>query len=249
MITKIDTKTAERLLSNAKDIFSVKIYTNLKAYSECDFFSVYAGQGVLIGRYYNDLIVRTKGVISDDTIEELSLFLKVCGFETAMCGIETGKRLSATGWSKTEECLVCKFSSALAPADGIIPEMEEIEVNPRLDDVFEIIKDGFPEMVFDEWYTDMNHKIRHSTATVYRYKGATASVLADINGTVYVSFVCSKKEERGQGYVKGLIRRLGIHYENQGKELCLICHKELSNFYAKMGFYEGGKVMFVYNEG
>lgn len=247
MITQIDIKTAQRLLADANDIFSLKIASNLKAYNGYDFFSVYAGKGVLIGKYYNDLIVRTKGGISDECVEELSLFLKVCGFGSALTGIETGKRLMAAGWSDTKENLIYKFSSRLIPEEAVIPKMEEISVNTRLDDVFPIIKDGFPGIKYDDWYTDISHKVRHGISTVYVYGGATATVMADMDKAVFISLVASKKEARGKGGAKSLLRRLGIYYEEQGKEVSILCKEELSPFYRKAGFYEAGKAMTVFS--
>lgn len=246
MITQIDIKTAQRLLSDANDIFSLKISSNLMAYSDYDFFSVYGGRGILIGRYYNDLVIRTKGVISEDIMEELSLFLKVCGFSSALCGIETGKRLMAMGWSDVEESLIYKFSSQLVPENEEIPQMEEIEINPKLDEVFPIVKDGFPKIKYDDWYTDINHKIRHGIAAVYVYNGATATVMADMNGTAFISLVATKNEARGKGDAKKLLRRLGIYFEGQGKEACILCREELSSFYRKAGFYECGKTMTIF---
>ncbi len=248
MITRVDQKTAERLLAEAKDIFSLKIASNMKAYGGYDFFSVYGGKGVLIGRYYDDLVIRTKGVISEDTMEELSLFLKVCGFKSALAGIETGKRLVASGWSNAEESLIYKFSSELIPENEDIPSMEEINAHPVLDDVFLILKDGFPEIKYEDWYTDISHKTRHGTAFVYVYGGATATVMADINESVFVSLVAAKSESRGKGETKKLLRRLGLHYEKQGKEVSILCKPELSQFYRKAGFYESGKAITVYSE-
>ena len=66
MITKIDTKTATRLLGKEKDVLSLKIGGNLKAYQGYDFCSFYAGKDVFIGRYYDDLVVRTKGGLSEE---------------------------------------------------------------------------------------------------------------------------------------------------------------------------------------
>lgn len=246
MITKIDIKTAQRLLSDSSDIFSLKIASNLKAYSDYDFFSVYGGKGILIGRYYNDLVIRTKGVISEDTMEELSLFLKVCGFSSALCGIETGKRLAAAGWNNTEESLLYKFSSQLVPENEEIPEPEEIEINPKLDSVFPIVKDSFPMVKYEDWYTDINHRVRHGIASVYLYCGATATVMADMNGTVFISLVASGSEARGKGSAKKLLRRLGLCFEKQGKEACILCKEELGPFYRKAGFYEAGKAVTVF---
>lgn len=247
MITQIDIKTAQRLLSEAADIFSLKIASNLKAYSGYDFFSVYAGKGILIGKYYNDLVIRTKGVISEDTVEELSLFLKVCGFGSALTGIETGKRLMSAGWANTAESLIYKFSSQLIPEGEIVPEIEEITADPKLDEVFPIIKDGFPEIKYEDWYTDISHKIRHGVAKVYVYSGASATVLADMNGAVFVSLVAAKKEARGKGEAKSLLRSLGLFFEEQGKEVSILCKEELGPFYRKAGFYEAGRAMTVFS--
>ncbi len=248
MITRVDQKTAERLLAEAKDIFSIKIYSNMKAYGGYDFFSVYGGKGILIGRYYDDLVIKTKGVISEDTIEELSLFLKVCGFKSALTGVETGKRLMAAGWLNAEESIIYKFSSELIPENENIPEMEEINAAPVLDDVFPILKDGFPGIKYEDWYTDISHKTRHGISSVYVYGGATATVMADINGSVFISLVATKNESRGKGEAKKLLRRLGLYFEKQGKEVSILCKPELSSFYRKAGFYEAGRAITVLSE-
>lgn len=44
MITRVDQKTAERLLAGAKDIFSLKIASNMKAYGGYDFLRYTAGR-------------------------------------------------------------------------------------------------------------------------------------------------------------------------------------------------------------
>lgn len=246
MITQVDAKTAERLLSGANDIFSLKIAANLKAYNGYDFCSFYGGRGILIGRYYNDLVVRTKGVISEEEIEELSLFLKVCGFGAALCGVETGKRLEARGWNNTQKSVIFKFASQLIPENEEYPVYEELGFNPPLDDVFPIVKDGFPELIYDSWYTDINHRIRHGVANVYTYGGASATVLADFNSTVFIGLVATKNEARGKGEAKNLLRALGSYFEKQGKEACILCKEELIPFYRKAGFYEGGRALTLF---
>ena len=247
MITRIDRKTAERLLKDANDVFALKIASNLQAYDGYDFHTVYGGQGVLIGRYYNDLVIRTKGVISEETAEELSLFLRVCGFKSALCGMEIGMRLANLGWDKTEESVLLKFAGSLIPDDEQIIPFEDIAVNPALDQVFPIIKDGFPEVEHDGWYTDMSHKIRHGIAKVYLYNGATVTAAADMNGAVYLTLLASAKAARGTGAAKNMLRSLGMQLEKQGKEACILCREELIPFYNKAGFYVTSKAVTVYS--
>ena len=247
MITRIDRKTAERLLKDANDVFALKIMSNLNAYDGYDFHGLYAGEGVLIGRYYNDLVIRTKGVISEETAEELSLFLRVCGFKSALCGMEIGMRLANLGWNKTEENVLLKFAGTLIPEGEELVPFEDIAVNPALDEVFPIIKDGFPDVEFDGWYTDINHKIRHGIAKVYLYNGATVTAAADMNRAVYLTLLASAKAARGTGAAKNLLRSLGSHLEKSGKEACILCREELVPFYNKAGFYVAAKAVTVYS--
>lgn len=249
MITQVDRKTAERLLKGANDVFALKIMSNLQAYDGYDFHSLYGGQGVLIGRYYNDLVIRTKGVISEETAEELSLFLRVCGFKSALCGNEIGMRLMGLGWDKTEESVLLKFAGSLIPEGESVAPFKDITVNPALDEVFPIIRDGFPDVEYDGWYTDMSHKIRHGVANVYLYNGATVTAAADMNGAVYLTLLASAKAARGTGAAKNMLRSLGTHLERQGKEACILCREELVPFYNKAGFYVAGKAMTVYSQG
>ncbi len=247
MITKTDKKTADRLLKGANDIFALKIASNLAAYDGYDFCSVYGGMNVLIGRYYDDLVIRTKGSLTDEGIEELSLFLKVCGFKSALCGLETGQRLINSGWSNAKESVLLKFASQLIPENESIIPFEEITTDPPPDEVFPIVKDGFPDIDHDGWYTDINHKIRHGIAHVYLYGGATATLIADMNGTAYLTLLASAKAARGTGAAKNLLRALGTQFEKQGKEACVLCRDELVPFYNKAGFYVAGKAITIEN--
>ncbi|MBD5081331.1 MAG: GNAT family N-acetyltransferase [Ruminococcaceae bacterium] len=247
MITKIDTKTATRLLGKEKDVLSLKIGGNLKAYQGYDFCSFYAGKDVFIGRYYDDFVVRTKGGLSDEEMEELSLFLKMCGFKQAICSLETGKRLELMGWDNCFESMQFGFSTNLIPETEKYPDFSELEENPPLDSVFEILKEGFPDLNYESWYTDINHKIRHDVSKVYVYNGATATVMADMNDSVFIALLASKKEARGTGAAKNLLRGLGAHFEKQGKETSILCREELIPFYKKAGFYECGKTVTIKN--
>ncbi|HBH94174.1 MAG TPA: hypothetical protein DDX91_00355 [Ruminococcaceae bacterium] len=247
MITQIDGKTAARLLGKETDVLSLKIGGNLKAYQGYDFCSFYAGKNIFIGRYYDDLVVRTKGGLSEEETEELSLFLKVCGFKQAICGLETGRRLENMGWKNCFESIQFKFSSNLVPENEDYPALSELEENPPLDGVFEILKDGFPDLSYEQWYTDISHKIRHGVSRVYVYGGATATVMSDMNGSVFIALLASKKEARGTGTAKKLLRALGVGFEKQGKESSVLCREELIPFYRKAGFYECGKTITINN--
>lgn len=253
MITKIDPKTAYRLLKDRNDVFTLKIYADLKSYENYDFFKVYAGKGVLIGQYYDSLTIRAKGLISDDEYEELSLFLKVCGCSAAQCALETGTRLLLPAGARTEENMLFKFSGALIPDEELneIPDLEKIKVDPPLDEVYEIMRYAFPKLDSEqgksEWYTDMSHRIRHGTAKIYLYEGATVTKFAEYNNAALLTHVASGESARGKGSAKKLLRTVGKELEKRGVEPMIICKKELAGFYKKAGFYEQAKVMTIYN--
>ncbi len=243
MITAIDFKTAQRLLKDRHDIFSLKIGAALYSYDGYDFCGVYAGENILIGRYYNDFIIRTDECLTDETAEELLLFLTIWGWGEVLCGFETGKRLARLDGMDYTENVLLKFSSGLIPENETTPYFDDLKENPLLDTVFPIIKDGFPDVVYEDWYTDISHKVRHKISKVYVYGGATATVMAETEKAAFVSLLAVKKELRGRGNAKSLIRSLGIHFEDQKKEMSLLCRDELVPFYKKAGFYEAGRVI------
>ena len=156
-------------------------------------------------------------------------------------------RLVNSGWDNVEESVLLKFASAFIPEGETLVPFEDIVVDPPLDEVFPIIKDGFPDVEHDGWYTDINHKIRHGIADVYLYNGATVTAAADMNGAVYLTLLASAKAARGTGAAKNMLRALGTHLEKQGKEACILCREELVPFYNKAGFYVTAKAVTVYS--
>lgn len=244
MITETDAKTVRRLTANSKDVFSLKILANLNAYEGQKFCKFYAGKNLLIGRYYDELVIRTRG-ISEEGAQELTLFMRLCGFSSALCGHETGRRLHADGFSAYENVLLEYYGCEMVGGD---PDFSELKTDTPLDEVFEIIKDGFPKVKFDNWYPDISHRVRHGISRVFTFEGATVTEMFDINGRVFLSLIATKTEQRGKGAAGKLLRTLGAHYAAQGKETALLCREELIPFYKKSGFVDVGKTMTVENK-
>lgn len=247
MIAQIDGETARRLLKGRCDPFSLKITGNLLSYEGYDFCSVYRGEGTLIGRYYDDLVIRTDKELSQEAFEELALFLKASGFSRAICGEKTGKRLAECGFkSEPPDCLY-EFSANKVPDRESVPDFSELRENPPYDEVFDILKDGFPSINHDSWYTDINHRVRHGTASVYIYGGSTASVNSQNEAAALVTMLATKKEFRGQGDAKKLLRSLGFHFFGLEKKMYILCRAELMPFYECVGFNRVGSTVTFYN--
>lgn len=247
MIAQIDGETARRLLKGRSDPFSLKINGNLLSYEGYDFCSVYRGEGTLIGRYYGDLVIRTEGELSQEAFEELALFLKTSGFGSAICGEKTGRRLSEYGFKCDPPDFLYEFSADKVKERKSVPVFSELRENPPYDEVFNILKDGFPNIDHDGWYTDMNHRVRHGTARVYIYGGATATVNSENETAALVTLLSVKKELRGHGDAKKLLRSLGFHFDGIEKKMYVLCRAELMPFYERVGFNRVGSTVTFYN--
>lgn len=246
MIVQIDGEAARKLLNGRSDPFSLKITGNLLSYEGYDFCSVYCGEGVLIGRYYGDLVIRTDKELSKEAFEELVLFLKVSGFSRGICGEKTGKRLVEAGFKSDPPDILYCFSADRVPEGEPVPDYSELRENPPYDEVFGILKDGFPGIDHDSWYTDINHRVRHCTAKVYIYEGSTAAVNSENGTAAFVTMLATKNEFKGQGSAKKLLRSLGFHYSRLGKKMFILCRSELMPFYEKAGFCEAGRTITIY---
>lgn len=246
MIAQIDGETARGLLKGRSDPFSLKIAANLLSYEGYGFFSVYRGEGTLIGRYYDDLVIRTDKELSADAFEELVLFLKASGFFRAICGEKTGGLLAEAGFKSDPPDILYGFSADRVPQGEHVPDFSELRENPPYDEVFDILKDGFTGIDHDSWYTDINHRVRHGTAKVYIYGGATATVNSETETAAFITLLASKKEFRGGGDAKKLLRSLGLYYGGLKKEMFILCRPELAPFYEKTGFCRVGRTVTIY---
>lgn len=246
MIAQIDGEAARRLLKGRNDPFSLKITGNLLSYEGYDFCSVYQGEGTLIGRYYDDLVIRTDKELSAEAFEELTLFLKASGFSRGICGEKTSRLLTEAGFKSDPPDILYGFSAEKVPSEDYVPDFSELRENPPYDEVFDMLKDGFSGIDHDSWYTDINHRVRHGTAKVYIYGGSTATVNSETETAAFVTLLATKNEFKGRGDAKKLLRSLGLHFSRLKKEMFILCLRELMPFYEKTGFCEAGRTVTIY---
>lgn len=126
--------------------------------------------------------------------------------------------------------------------DNIIDE-QDINFEPKLDDVYEILTEGFPNLLdYNLWLADTSHRVRHGISKVFTYKGATtASITYDMNGFVLISQVATKISARGSGYARIFLKWLADYLEKQDKTAFLYALDTRESFYREIGFE-------VYNE-
>lgn len=114
----------------------------------------------------------------------------------------------------------------------------DIDKNPRLDRVYEILSEGFPNLLdYPVWLADTSHRIRHNISRVFTYReSTTASIVYDIGGYVLVGQVATKISARGSGYARKLLKWLACYLEKQNKTSFLYALDTRESFYHEIGF-------------
>lgn len=117
---------------------------------------------------------------------------------------------------------------------------DELEENPKLDEAYEIITEGFPNMNnYGLWITENSHRIRRGTSKIYLYKKCTtATVIYDVENHVLIGQVATKESARGNGYARELLYWLGHRLRLEGKKITLFALDYRESFYREIGFNE-----------
>lgn len=122
--------------------------------------------------------------------------------------------------------------------NSIDVDENDIEFNPPLDEVYEILSEGFPNLLeYPLWLTDTSHRVRHDISRVFVYKNSTtASIVYDIDGTVLVGQVATRLSARGSGYARKFLKWLAGYLEKQDKKAYLNALDTRESFYREIGF-------------
>lgn len=114
----------------------------------------------------------------------------------------------------------------------------DINFQPKLDDVYRILSEGFPNLLdYQLWLADTSHRVRHGLSRVFSYKDATtASIVYDIDGYVLVGQVATKISARGSGYARVFLNWLADYLSKQNKTAFLYALDTRESFYREIGF-------------
>lgn len=175
-------------------------------------------------------------------IEEISSFMRVAGASAVICD---GKfKLDLFG-SKTKEGSVLLRNTSF--------EKEETSysfVEPDIKSAYELIlksaDDNFTPPEFDDFYVDVNHKLRHKTL---RLSGivedgeliAVAMTVAESNFAAVLGAVATNPDRRNQGLGSSLIKFLTNELVEENKSVYLHRAQNANiDFYKNLGFTEYG---------
>lgn len=219
------------------DVFSVQVFSLAKAYEMkygfVDFWVQMRDEQItaIISRFYGNL---TLSFSKNADLNEIEEFLSLLGFETLLCSdgfemelnFQTGFVMKNTNTQKINKKI----------AFNVLP----IPIN----DVFDLNKEQLLRANFDDFYTDMNHKIRHGVAGFFGIKVnddfvSCAGCSANFEENIIISFVATSEEHRRKGLASAIIKHI---LQGCEKNCFLLTEKNRNeSFYRKLGFKNIGK--------
>ena len=219
-----------------------KMLTCLAAYGTqydfCRFFELESG-----GRHAWMMLQNSTLIVSavDDFFhdrtahEELAMFVsmhrpfRVEGCQTLV------SRILPEGYMPLRRSVFRLVPGALS--EGFDPSL--VNENPRLDDVYSILTEGFPNLTeYGMWLTDTSHMVRRGLRRCYTYGNMTAATAVyDYENRVLIGQVATRAAYRGQGYARDLLRYLAAKMEEEGKVAILYVLDLRASFYSELGFH------------
>lgn len=219
-----------------KDIYAVRIFSLLKAYG-CKYpFARFYRQVNDCGEITAVLSALDKDItvsFSDHADQnELSEFLSVIGFSSALC--DESLELSA----EYESGMVMQCEKTIELSAPYI----EIDEFPPLFDLYNFIDYG--ESNFEAWYVDINHRIRHGCAKAVTLNVNDEIISSAIFSSIYkdgavLTGVRTKPEFRNMGYGSMLVSDMCCNF--CGTVYLMRENGRNESFYKKLGFKNTGR--------
>lgn len=229
----------ENLTLPEKGVEAQKIRSLWNAYSaKYEFCRFFTSENSVIGILNESAVLFCNDNISEDELSEISAFFSFCGAREIFCSEEVGLRLS--------EFLNCKVQFVNLMRFTGRSESAETEINPPLGEVFGVIRSAFGLSVemFEPWYLDMSHRIRHGVSEVRRLENSVLVIQYASDNEVLLSQIATHPDYQRQGMAKRLISAVCADYTDSS--IYVICEDELVDFYNSIGFtYEMNKCILI----
>ena len=235
MIEKITGKAAlNSALNGIKDVYTEKVRSFADAYGTgYDFCTFYKQTGgTLISNYYGSATVAKSGKRTGDRLAELMEFLTCGMFKKVLMPYESFEASNIDANYEKLNLMVYRNDIKISDdIDKVITVSED-----SVGEISEIIADGF-DIDCNKWYTDMSHMLRHGTARLYTLEGKACAVrMYASSGITYLSYVCTRKADRGQGLASKLLNGVCGMETAAGNEIYIFCRDDLKGFYENNGF-------------
>lgn len=206
-------------------------------YDFCRFFLLSGGEKSAVLMLQNStLLVSSCYDFTHDTDAhyELAMFIKMhLPFRVEGCQ-SLVYRMTLSGYQTLRRSIFGLKSRQTPPNIDI----SQINDNPRLDDVYSILTEGFPNLIaYDLWLTDTSHMVRRGLRKCYTYRGLTAATAVyDYDDHVLIGQVATKTAARGKGLARDLLRYIADDMQKQHKQAILYALDIRASFYHEIGF-------------
>ncbi len=211
------------------------MYSYYKAYGLnypfCQFYTV-GEEGILL--CLNSTILIVNADIAET--QNLALFIQMHQPFRVECN-EPVRAMLAQRLSDYQSLHRTTFQLMPDPDDHNFDEAE-IEFNPSLEQVYQILQAGFPNLQdYALWLTDTSHRCRHGVSHVLTYRNSTtATIMFDIDNHVLVGQVATLPEARGLGHARMFLRWLAGWLAQFDKTAALYALDIRESFYREIGF-------------
>lgn len=181
------------------------------------------------------LINNSNGVFDGDFShdEELDCFIRFSGITSFEAAFEH----DIDGFERTERKLLS------APVtESFSYREEDLSVDCRLGEAYDILERSFGRMDRDLWYADMSHRIRHGVSRLFLYKDCAVGTVDFEYGNVgYISEIAVAPEFRGRGIAGELLRIIQAYLFTRNITGELYAYNDLLPFYIRCGYKQIGK--------
>ena len=218
----------------SKDHYGRRFRALLNAYTMeydfCRFYKVSQGEKNAYFVVLNSAMTITS--VNEIDMNEIVMFIQM----HEICTIEMprfmAEKLTFDGYELIERVLF-EFK------DSCFPKNMLVETNPKLDDVFNILKHGFNlDGCYDLWLTDSSHQIRHNVSKIFLYENTTATMYYNIDNIAFYGQIATSPSSRGKGYARDLLYWLENEMSNNGVTGQLFAKPNRIGFYKELGFKE-----------
>lgn len=182
--------------------------------------------------------------ITDDCdLEEISSFMRVAGASSILC---SGKyNLDLFGYKKTTGAVLVRNTPFEFESDSL--NIVEPDIKDAYDLIVRCADDNFKPPLFEDFYVDINHKLRHKTMRIYGISDngtlvAVAMTVAESGDGAVLGAVSCDPDYRKRGYGSSIVKYISNRLVAENKAVFLHRAENANvSFYDNLGFKQSDK--------
>lgn len=171
-------------------------------------------------------------------LEEISSFMRVAGASSILC---SGKyNLDLFGYKKTTGAVLVRNTPFEFDGDSL--NIVEPDIKDAYDLIVRCADDNFKPPLFEDFYVDINHKLRHKTMRIYGISDngtlvAVAMTVAESGDGAVLGAVSCDPDYRKRGYGSSIVKYISNRLIAENKAVFLHRAENANvSFYDNLGF-------------